>query len=199
VKLEALKGKRAILLLSALGILLFLAGLTIGIGILSKTAGTAAQADAQLPALPKGLPKDVAKAAKDSPVKPPDPKLDKQAKSAGAGVLKTQTPGKEGTPDDAEKAVPETKAAAPKPPGKGEAAAQAKSEQPPPPEEFCIQLGTFNDPKIAKALQASLKEKGYNPIIFQAVDADHKTWHAVRIGGYKDLESASHAAAEFSS
>jgi cell division septation protein DedD len=59
-------------------------------------------------------------------------------------------------------------------------------------------LGAFTDPKGAKLLQTSLKEKGYNPIIFQAVDADHKTWHAVRIGGYKDLESASHAAAEFS-
>ena len=63
---------------------------------------------------------------------------------------------------------------------------------------FCLQLGSFSNQDNAKKLQAELKDKGYAAIIFEQIDSDQRTWHAVRIGGYDSLDSASRAAADFS-
>jgi len=68
---------------------------------------------------------------------------------------------------------------------------------PPPPPDYCLQLGAFTDLKKAQQLQASLKDRGYAPIIFEGIDSGYKAWHAVRISKYPDIDSATKAAADF--
>jgi cell division protein FtsN len=62
---------------------------------------------------------------------------------------------------------------------------------------FVLQLGAFREQKSAKLLQTALKEKGYVTTIFNMVDEDQRTWHMVRLGGFKDLPAASKAASDF--
>lgn len=76
-----------------------------------------------------------------------------------------------------------------------QAAAQATSTAD---DVFALQLGSFLKPENAKQLQAELKDKGYAATIFRSTDADQRTWHTVRISGFKTLVAASQAAADFS-
>jgi cell division protein FtsN len=62
---------------------------------------------------------------------------------------------------------------------------------------FVLQVGAFREQKSAKLLQTALKEKGYVTTIFNMVDEDQRTWHMVRLGGFKDLPAASKAASDF--
>ncbi len=63
---------------------------------------------------------------------------------------------------------------------------------------FAIQVGSFLDAKNARQLQADLKDRGYASSVITALDADQREWHVVRMGAYKNLESAAQAAADFS-
>jgi len=65
------------------------------------------------------------------------------------------------------------------------------------PVEYCLQIGAFTDLKLAKQLQTTLKDKGYNPIIFEGTDLAYKNWHAVRISKYADIDAATKAASDF--
>jgi cell division septation protein DedD len=62
---------------------------------------------------------------------------------------------------------------------------------------FSVQLGVFRDSKNAQQLVADLKQKGYPAIIFTALDEQQREWHVVRIPGFKTLDSAAGAAANF--
>jgi DedD protein len=71
------------------------------------------------------------------------------------------------------------------------ASASDTAEQP-----FVLQLGAYRDQKGAKDLQASLQQKNVPTVIKNMVDND-QVWHLVRFGGYKDMDTASKAAAKF--
>jgi len=64
-------------------------------------------------------------------------------------------------------------------------------------EPFVLQLGAFREQKAAKDLQAALQQKGITTTILNMVDEDQKPWYMVRFGGYKDMDSASKAALDF--
>ena len=91
---------------------------------------------------------------------------------------------------------------APQQPAATTVASAAPPAAPATPEEnanlFSLQLGSFLDVKNARQLQTDLKERGYNTIIFTALDGEQREWHVVRIGGFKTMASAAHAAADFS-
>jgi cell division septation protein DedD len=93
-------------------------------------------------------------------------------------------------------------APAPTPASEAPKPAEAPAPAPAPPAEatdiFSLQLGSFLDAKNARQLQTDLKERGYNSIIFTALDSEQREWHVVRIGGFKTMVSAAHAAADFS-
>jgi cell division protein FtsN len=93
-------------------------------------------------------------------------------------------------------------APAPATPAPAAQPAQAEAAAPPPaaPEDdvFSLQVGSFLDAKNARQLQTDLKEKGYNTIVFTALDNEQREWHVVRIGGFRTMTSASRAAADFS-
>jgi cell division protein FtsN len=62
---------------------------------------------------------------------------------------------------------------------------------------FSLQIGAYPDAKAARELQTDLRERGYPAAIFTGVDSERKEWHAVRIGGFATLGKASAAAAAF--
>jgi len=62
---------------------------------------------------------------------------------------------------------------------------------------FSLQIGAYPDAKAARELQTDLRERGYPAAIFSGVDSERKEWHAVRIGGFATLGKASAAAAAF--
>jgi len=62
---------------------------------------------------------------------------------------------------------------------------------------FSLQIGAYPDAKAARELQTELRERGYPAAIFTGVDTERKEWHTVRIGGFATLSKASAAAAAF--
>jgi len=62
---------------------------------------------------------------------------------------------------------------------------------------FSLQIGAYPDAKAARELQTELRERGYPAAIFTGVDSERKEWHTVRIGGFATLGKASAAAAAF--
>lgn len=62
---------------------------------------------------------------------------------------------------------------------------------------FSIQVGVFLEEKDADRLVEEMKEKGYTPSVFAALDVNNRMWYSVRIGAYVDRAEASQAAASF--
>jgi cell division protein FtsN len=62
---------------------------------------------------------------------------------------------------------------------------------------YVLQVGAFREQKSAKQLQDELSKKGFATVIYNMVDEDQRTWHMVRFGGYKDMDTASQAASDF--
>jgi cell division protein FtsN len=112
---------------------------------------------------------------------------------------------KTASPTAASAKVPPPPPAATKPsdaPKDNGASATADSDAgaaPPMPPEYCLQIGAFTDLKLAKQLQATLKDRGYSATIFEGISSDYKTWHAVRVSKYPDIDSATKAAHDFTS
>jgi len=59
-----------------------------------------------------------------------------------------------------------------------------------------VQIGSFRDAKNAKQLQDELNGRGYQATVFNARDSEQRMWHAVRVGRYQDLASATSDAAK---
>jgi cell division septation protein DedD len=62
---------------------------------------------------------------------------------------------------------------------------------------FSVQAGAFLEKNNAEDMVSDLKEKGYQPYIFDALDHKNQKVFTVRIGDYEGLEEASQAAALF--
>ena len=62
--------------------------------------------------------------------------------------------------------------------------------------QFSIQLGAFRDSNNATRMLVSLNNSGCHASIFRAVDLRNRVWSAVRLGPYRDFQTASRAAAE---
>jgi len=100
----------------------------------------------------------------------------------------------------ADSAAPAPTAVAPASVPASQAAANPNAEPPaldPAETPFILQLGAFRETKSAKQLQADLKVKGYATRIYNLLDEDQRMWHAVRYGGFKDMNTAAQAATEF--
>lgn len=63
--------------------------------------------------------------------------------------------------------------------------------------EYAIQVGAFLDPGNAARLAKDLQGKGYKATVFNATDSRYRVWHAVRIGPFKDMQTASREARSF--
>lgn len=61
------------------------------------------------------------------------------------------------------------------------------------PADYCLQLGTFMLESDANKQVIELKEKGFEPYIFQTVNSKNQTVFAVRIGDYKTYDDAAAA------
>jgi cell division septation protein DedD len=122
------------------------------------------------------------------------PKKSTSALSSGRALV----PQTAATSQGAKPAAPASNAA-PEPKENAAGAEPEAGAAPPPPPEYCLQIGSFTDVKLAKQLQADLKEKGYPATIFDGTDASYKTWHAVRMSKYADVDVAIKAAADFTS
>jgi cell division septation protein DedD len=59
-----------------------------------------------------------------------------------------------------------------------------------------VQIGSFRDARNAKQLQDELNGRGYQATVFNARDSGQRMWHAVRVGRYQDLASATSDAAK---
>src|SRR5579871_3329853 len=64
-------------------------------------------------------------------------------------------------------------------------------------QDFSVQFGAFQDESRASQLRDGLKARGYPAFVFQAVDANGHSWHAVRMGHYKEFKLAALAAVAF--
>ena len=87
-------------------------------------------------------------------------------------------------------AAPET-AAAP------ENASEPPYSAPSEPKGFSLRLGAFLEKKNAEGLVSDLKEKGYEPYIFEATDDKKRRWFAVHLSDHETLDAAGAAAAVF--
>ena len=59
--------------------------------------------------------------------------------------------------------------------------------------EYTVQVSSFQTNDEAKAFAASLERKGYHPFIVSAQVSGKGTWYRVRLGSFKDAESAKNA------
>jgi cell division septation protein DedD len=62
---------------------------------------------------------------------------------------------------------------------------------------FSVQTGVFIEEKNAEDMVKALKEKGYDPYIFESMSSKNAPLYLVRIGDYADLDEASRALSEF--
>jgi type IV pilus assembly protein PilQ len=62
---------------------------------------------------------------------------------------------------------------------------------------FSVQAGSFADIDNAYQLLANLRWKGYESYLFQAPNAEGQMVYTIRIGDYKDFETASQAVSQF--
>jgi cell division septation protein DedD len=62
---------------------------------------------------------------------------------------------------------------------------------------FSVQAGAFLEKNNADDMISDLKEKGYQPYIFETMNSKNQPVYSVRIGDYADLQEASHAASGF--
>jgi cell division septation protein DedD len=204
--------KKRLILLAATtlfaGILIFVCGIVMGMGLTvpggkPMAAGAAkgnppaqlaaAKGLLKVPPVPGGA--AVLKAAANPAGAAPAGKSAAPASAAGPAAAPAAGPAPAAAPTAAPTA---TTAAAGQPadPAAPTAVAGAVAAEPGD-QPFVLQLGAFREQKNAKLLQTALKEKGYATIILNMVDDDQRTWHMVRLGGYKDLRGASKAASDF--
>ena len=61
---------------------------------------------------------------------------------------------------------------------------------------FSVQLGAFRDSNNAARMLVSLNNSGCHASVFRAVDIHNRIWNAVRLGPYRDFQTASRAADE---
>nr|WP_246500661.1 SPOR domain-containing protein [Azospirillum rugosum] len=59
---------------------------------------------------------------------------------------------------------------------------------------FAVQVGTFQIADNADALLRRLRDSGYTAQVVDWTDAEQRSWHAVRVGGYADRATAKRAA-----
>lgn len=78
-----------------------------------------------------------------------------------------------------------------------ETAASPAPAQPAGEGDYAIQVGSFLDAGNAQRMVKNLQGKGYKATVFDSTDAKYRVWHAVRIGPYKDIETASREARSF--
>jgi cell division septation protein DedD len=65
------------------------------------------------------------------------------------------------------------------------------------PPAYSVQVGAYLEEKEARSLAEQLENKGYTPTVFSGLDAEARTWYAVRIGSYSNPKDAGQAAANF--
>ena len=176
--------------LGALWVLTYAAGVITGIGLVMPTREEIAMLKASKPA------------SASAAVSLPHPTLALPAVPKAAALPEPQAPA-------VPPAGPEHSASAPSPPEPAAAANEAPAAdaaekaaqiRPSPVKSndgFSLQLGSFHDANNAKQLQNELKDRGYTTSIFSALDSDQREWHVVRIDGFKTLDAASKAAADF--
>jgi cell division septation protein DedD len=192
------------------GVLTFAGGVVTGIGIGrgSQPAEPAATVSAGTPAAPRG-PAVAAPAVRGPSLTGPTvtgPSVSSAGVSGGSATAPTATgPTVSGAAVAAPSAAAAAQAAAAaRPAPKDGAAAEAPTDGAahrvviPGPSPYCLQIGSFASMDEARKLQTELKDKGYEAVIFDQIDSERRTWHAVRIGAYPTLQAASEAAAQFS-
>jgi len=59
--------------------------------------------------------------------------------------------------------------------------------------QYSLQLGAFLDASKAKSAADQLVARGYTPTAIDAADGFGRTWHYVRLGGYRDEDAAARA------
>ena len=193
---------RLLLLCAAMlfaGLLTFVGGVVTGIGLWMPRAGKTIAA--KLPEKFDPAAKlEAAKSAVEIPALP-EVKLPESltalmpgSSAPSSAVPATTAPAPDAPHPGAAPAVNPTSDATPPPSGAAAASAAMPDITGQP---FVLQLGAFREQKNAKVLQTSLKERGYTATILNMVDEDQRTWHMVRLGGYKDLSAASKAAFDF--
>jgi len=62
---------------------------------------------------------------------------------------------------------------------------------------FSVQVGAYLKKKNAERYLGQLKEKGYDPYIFETSDRKKREWYLVRIGDYPDSAEAFQATSDF--
>jgi cell division protein FtsN len=62
---------------------------------------------------------------------------------------------------------------------------------------FSVQVGAYLEEREARRLVDELENKGYTPTLFSGLDAEARTWYAVRIGSYSNTKDAGQAASNF--
>jgi cell division septation protein DedD len=133
-----------------------------------------------------------------APVIPTAPALVTQGTSLAIQALATKPAAQPGAaPTPAAAAAP----AVPPPASAGAApagASAAPADPNPADQPYVLQFGAFREQKQAKQLQDDLTKKGLATVILNMVDEDLRTWHMVRFGGFKDIDSASKAASDAS-
>jgi cell division protein FtsN len=60
-------------------------------------------------------------------------------------------------------------------------------------EGYSLQLGAFLDATKAKSVAELLAARGFTPTAIDAADGFGRTWHYVRLGGYRDEDAAARA------
>jgi len=130
---------------------------------------------------------------------PTEPPRVEEKKSAEAEVKKTETPKSIETaapvkPDEKLAEVTreiqqelEKKRAAQKDEAK---TVKPESPQIDPTGAYTVQIGSFQDQKQANSLASYLQSKGYPVFIKSMTSPDNEKWYRVRVGTFKDIESA---------
>ena len=79
-----------------------------------------------------------------------------------------------------------------------EAGASAEESGARAPSSYSVQVGTYLEEGEAQRVARELENKGYTPKVFSGLDAEARTWYAVRIGSYANAREAGTAASNFS-
>jgi len=78
-----------------------------------------------------------------------------------------------------------------------EAGAQTEESRARTPTSYTVQVGAYTEEGEAAALARELEHKGYTPKVISGLDAEARTWYAVRIGSYGNARDAGTAASNF--
>lgn len=62
---------------------------------------------------------------------------------------------------------------------------------------YSVQVGTYLEENEAQRVARELENKGYTPKVVSGLDAEARTWYAVRIGSYTNAREAGTAASNF--